>query len=141
MKTKIITSILLVLIVTSGYCQKTYPAKQVINNDTVCVISIPQVKTLNKIFIERNYYRKMSDTLLSINYLYRDKIKAAGAIILNTKHEFTICDSLSAIQQKNDKQYLSTIAGLQWQNKKLKIYNTAMIATIVLLSLTKIFLK
>ncbi len=137
---KLIISGFLVLIALLSYTQETWPAKVVINGDTFCISTIEQIRTVNKVFAERNYYHSLSDTALNIMYIYKNKCIQADALIENMKHQFNVCDSLSSIQLKNDSTYQCKIEVLTKQNKQLKTYGTAAIVTIVLLSLIKIFL-
>jgi len=48
-------------------CQQDYPQKIVWNKDTVCIISISQVKKVNSTFIKLDFQKELNDSLFKLN--------------------------------------------------------------------------
>lgn len=58
--------ILLLAISTSLFAQTNkYPCKKIIDFDTVCCLSINQVRQVNLTYVDLDYYHSLSDTLNS----------------------------------------------------------------------------
>ena len=55
------------LIAISSYCQKNYPQKLVLGKDTVVCVTQDQVKTINYVFDERDFYKSQWDSLLVVD--------------------------------------------------------------------------
>lgn len=45
------------------FCQTSYPNKVVIDGDTICQITIPQLKKVNECFVRVEYLQQLNDTL------------------------------------------------------------------------------
>ena len=64
--------ILTMIIPMSLYSQEKYPKKLIIGNDTVVAISVPQLRTMNSVFVDLNEYKVKVDTLSYLVNLYKD---------------------------------------------------------------------
>ena len=68
-----------------SYSQSTYPKRMLIDGDTVVAITVEQSKKVNKTFLEKNYYKTVTEslgkkvTLLEMNsnidYIIINKLK------------------------------------------------------------------
>lgn len=107
--------ILTMIIPMSLYSQEKYPKKLIIGNDTVVAISVPQLRTMNSVFVDLNEYKVKVDTLSYLVNLYKDltinlneKISTQDSIIsrknllINTYSD-TNDDNLAVIKSLNSK--------------------------------------
>lgn len=107
--------ILMMIIPMSLYSQEKYPKKLIIGNDTVVAISVPQLRTMNSVFVDLNEYKVKVDTLSYLVNLYKDltvslneKISTQDSIIsrknllINTYSDMND-DNLSVIKSLNSK--------------------------------------
>lgn len=99
MKLKLIMSVILVLIKVSSFCQVNYPQKSIINNDTVCIITIDQVKKINTTFIELDQYKELNDTANSRLITYIKLVDNNTDLIKSLESESKVKDQL-ILQQK-----------------------------------------
>ena len=77
MKSILITFAVLVLTVVSSYCQKTYPNKLIIDNDTVVAITVDQLREINVVYERLNQCGEENDYL-------NKKVFLMDEIIANT---------------------------------------------------------
>lgn len=107
--------ILMMIIPMSLYSQEKYPKKLIIGNDTVVAISVPQLRTINSVFVDLNEYKVKVDTLSYLVNLYKDltvnlneKISTQDSIIsrknllINTYSDMND-DNLAVIKSLNSK--------------------------------------
>lgn len=107
--------ILMMIIPMSLYSQEKYPKKLIIGNDTVVAISVPQLRTMNSVFVDLNEYKVKVDTLSYLVNLYKDlttnlneKISTQDSIIsrknllINTYSDMND-DNLAVIKSLNSK--------------------------------------
>lgn len=107
--------ILTMIIPMSLYSQEKYPKKLIIGNDTVVAISVPQLRTMNSVFVDLNEYKVKVDTLSYLVNLYKDltinlneKISTQDSIIsrknllINTYSDMND-DNLAVIKSLNSK--------------------------------------
>lgn len=107
--------ILTMIIPMSLYSQEKYPKKLIIGNDTVVAISVPQLRTINSVFVDLNEYKVKVDTLSYLVNLYKDltvnlneKISTQDSIIsrknllINTYSDMND-DNLAVIKSLNSK--------------------------------------
>lgn len=107
--------ILMMIIPMSLYSQEKYPKKLIIGNDTVVAISVPQLRTMNSVFVDLNEYKVKVDTLNYLVNLYKDltvslneKISTQDSIIsrknllINTYSDMND-DNLAVIKSLNSK--------------------------------------
>lgn len=107
--------ILMMIIPMSLYSQEKYPKKLIIGNDTVVAISVPQLRTINSVFVDLNEYKVKVDTLNYLVNLYKDltvnlneKISTQDSIIsrknllINTYSDMND-DNLAVIKSLNSK--------------------------------------
>jgi hypothetical protein len=103
------------IIPMSLYSQEKYPKKLIIGNDTVVAISVPQLRTMNSVFVDLNEYKVKVDTLSYLVNLYKDltinlneKISTQDSIIsrknllINTYSDMND-DNLAVIKSLNSK--------------------------------------
>ena len=69
-KTFLLLSIL-ILTQLSSFSQEGYPKKIVIDGDTLCAITIDQVRKLNFVYIKDDFLKEMNDTLVVQNERYK----------------------------------------------------------------------
>lgn len=75
MKRFLITTLFL-LTVTLLFCQENYPQKLLIESDTVVAVTPDQVRIINTVFDQRDFYKSKSDSLalnISIQSMSLDK--------------------------------------------------------------------
>lgn len=118
--------------------QTVYPKKAVIDNDTVCIISIEQVKTLNKVFIDKDECLELKDSLNS-------QIKTYDALVGEQKKIISAQDERIAINKniiaEKDTIIESDEKLLKKQNRKLgwlKLQRTVLAVSTLILGITLI---
>lgn len=127
----VIILICLVRISPSVFCQPQFPKKAVIDNDTVCIISVEQTRTINKVFIDRDECVELKDSLNS-------QIKTYGIFVGQQKDIISSQETEIAIQNKiiTEKNIIidSDDKILKQQNRQigwLKIQRTVLGAVVV----------
>lgn len=104
------------LISLFSICQNVYPSKAIINNDTVGIISINQVRNINKTYVILDECREMQDSLKSQLKNYDKLTVALKSNITSQDKEIQIKHNI-IIQQHNLIQNNDKIA----KNMKRKI--------------------
>ena len=111
---KLITLLALMLIAVLATCQVDYPKLVLIEDDSVAVMSIEQVRKMNKTFIKLDKkeeellicdslyhilfkYKEASDTLLE---KYSEQLVLKDSIILKTEEKVTVLKNDSKVQYK-----------------------------------------
>lgn len=74
----------------SVFCQAAFPRKAVIDNDTVCILSIEQTKVINKVFVDRDECNEMKDSLNSELTNYGDLVQVQKQVIASQDKEIDI---------------------------------------------------
>lgn len=118
----------------SAISQTAYPRKAVIDNDTVCILSIEQTRTINKVFVDRDECNELKDSLNS-------QIKTYDALVKEQKNIISAQDERIVIQKNiiNEKDNIiqSDEKLMKKQNRQikwLKIQRTVFGAVAVLAS-------
>lgn len=73
-----------------NYSQKTWPQIQLIDSDTVCVISIDQVKVINKTFSDKDECEEMNDSLFSQIISYVELIDKTRGLVASQDRRIEI---------------------------------------------------
>lgn len=114
--------------------QTVYPRKAVIDNDTVCIVSIEQIKIVNKVFVDRDECNELKDSLNS-------QIKTYGALVKEQNNIISAQDERIEIQKNISAEKDNIIASdeklLKKQNRQvkwLKVQRTAFGAIAILAS-------
>ena len=113
MKKSVLIISLLMLSKLSIFSQQTWPQIQLINGDTICLLSINQIKKINNIYDTKNEYHELSDSLIKLidtcNFINNKKdilIKSCKKEIyyqkeiIGKQEEIISNDNLIYIQQK-----------------------------------------
>lgn len=82
------------LIQQYSFCQKTYPEKIIIDGDTVCIVSLAQVDSLNSVYVDKARFKAFKDSLVlqvdSIKKLRREQKK----LVLEYAREVSIQENI-----------------------------------------------
>lgn len=124
-----------------GISQVAYPKKVVIDNDTVCIVSIPQIKIVNKVFIDRDELRELNDSLNSELSNYRDLAEGQKQIIITQDQQKEIKDKIilekDVIIQSDEKLAKKQNRQIGW----LKLQRNVLAISALVLSVTLVILK
>ena len=120
----------------SIYSQSTYPKELLINGDTIVAITLDQSREVNKVFLEANYYKIVSDTLGGKILLLNSRIKNDSIIINDKNYQISNLDSV-IYNQKNiiDRQKIdqgNTDDKLIKEQRKNKIVKKITLPSIIL---------
>lgn len=96
----------------SSFSQENYPRRIEWRGDTLCLITIPQVKKINERLTERRYYRDLSDSLSFYNSYLRDYIYTQNENIRNLL-------SLDSISRERQREILSLYNSTLEERNKL----------------------
>lgn len=77
------------------FCQVSYPNKAVIDRDTICQITIPQLKKINECFVRVEYLQSLNDTLEAEQEQFYDAL-SRGILI-----EQSLVRQINALEQQN----------------------------------------
>lgn len=88
------------LISLSAISQTVYPRQAVIDSDTVGILSIEQVRTLNKTFVDLDECREMKDSLHSQIKTYDKLTMEQGHVITSQDKEIKLKQNIITEQQK-----------------------------------------
>lgn len=123
-----------------SFSQNSYPAKVVINNDTVCAISIAQIDSINLTYVHLQECNELVDTLEStiLNY---GKLDSTQKSIIHVQEEQIIElqneNNIKDIIIKNDDKIIETLTK---DNKCLKLQRNILVGVAGILILTTLFL-
>lgn len=117
------------LTAVSVISQTVYPRKAVIDNDTVCIMNIEQVKTVNKVFIDRDECRELNDSLNSAVKVY-DVLAGEQRKIITAQEERIVINQ-EIIAQKDviiasdEKLMKQTYRKIFWLKVQKYVYGAA----------------
>lgn len=121
--------------------QTTYPTKLIISGDTVCAISIRQVRTINVAYVDFVFYKALSDS-------FRVMLKQQDFIIRESNKLTATYDNQLQIKQAvidNSRAEISNYKILDMKSTKqkrwLKIQRNGLAVAVGILALKVIFLK
>lgn len=118
----------------SVFCQTGFPKKAVIDNDTVCILSIEQTKTINKVFVDRDECIEMKDSLNSQINTYDRLVIAQKHVIASQSKEIDIGKNIilekNIIIDSDDKQLKQLGRKVGW----LKVQRTVFAIVAILAS-------
>lgn len=120
--------------IKSGISQDEYPRKIVIDKDTVCAITIPQLDSANKSFVEGDKCKEEKDSLNSQIKNYETLVEGQDTVIASQGKEIDIQKNISA---EKDAIIASDEKLLNKQNRQvkwLKLQRTAFSAIAILAS-------
>lgn len=117
MKLKLLLSIICLQIVQLLCSQNVYPKKVVINSDTLCLITIAQVKHIDKTFLELDKQAEMNDSLASMIRMYKSAFTTSDLLEKSLRSQILLKDQ-SMIEldkiidndgriQKNDARHIA----------------------------------
>lgn len=113
----VVMLICLLAIQQSVFCQSAFPRKAVIGNDTVCILSIEQVKIVDKVFIDRDECYELRDSLGSQIKNYGILVGQQKEVIASLDKEIEVTNKIVA--EKN-LILLSDEKLLKKQNRQVK---------------------
>lgn len=99
------------------FSQEGYPRKVIIDKDTVCAISIPQVDSVNKAFIMNDKCKEEKDSLNSQINNYETLVEGQDRVIASQEKEIEIQKNISA---EKDTIIASDEKLLKKQNRQVK---------------------
>lgn len=91
---ELVISTILVLIVTLGYSQDTYPKLIVIDSDTLVGITQQQSRDINRVFIEWGSCIEISDSLQQKVSLLKEKVIVDSLTIIEKVSKVSIVEEL-----------------------------------------------
>lgn len=101
----------------SATCQEGYPKKIVIDGDTLCAVTIDQVRKLNFVYIKDDFLKEMNDTLTvqnnrykSLSNKYADLAKEYEVTMNLRKQVISEQDNIIAGYKKNAKNQRIKVA-------------------------------
>jgi len=110
------------LIQLSAISQDGYPKKIVIDGDTLCAVTIDQVRKLNFVYIKDDFLKEMNDTLNSQNLKYKNLNNKYSDLLkeyqVNTELRRQVVKEQDAIinnYKKMDKKQKRKIIFLRWE--------------------------
>jgi hypothetical protein len=128
MKKILITLVLLAAMPIWSYSQVAYPKLIKLNEDSVCVLTIGQLKKINIEFAELDFYHELSDTLKSLNRKKDFIIGKQNELISNNDSQLRIKQDIidtQTVQVSNlkmiDKYSQRQINGLKLQRNGLAV--------------------
>lgn len=112
-KTFLLLSIL-ILTQLSSFSQEGYPKKIVIDGDTLCAITIDQVRKLNFVYIKDDFLKEMNDTLVVQNERYKSLSNKYSDLV--KEYEVTMNLRKQVISEQD-----TIISNYKKENKRSKV--------------------
>lgn len=133
--------LLWVLMNLSGYSQTTYPSKLIVGHDTVCAISLKQVRTINVAYVDLGFYKALSDSFRVIlnqqEFIIKEQQKLTNTYDTQLRTKQSIIDNSRA----EIVNYTLLNKKSQTQIKWLKVQRNCLAIGVAILALKIIFLK
>ena len=104
------------LIALLSFSQENYPRRIELKGDTLCLITIPQVRKINERLLERRYFRSLSDSLLLYQNYLRDQLQIQN-------HHINELLSLDSISRERQREILSRYNSLFQEKETLSERN------------------
>lgn len=121
--------------------QEGYPRKIVIDRDTVCAITFPQVDSVNKTFVDLDECNELKDSLYSQIDTYGKLVEGQKQVIISQEKEIDIQKN---IVSEKDNIIASDEKLLKKQNRQvqwLKIQRAILSVAVLTLGVTVIILN
>lgn len=111
-----------------AYSQETYPKLILQGSDTLCVLTIPQVKKLNLTFVDLEFNKSLSDTFRIINKRLDFVVNKQSQLISNYENQLLLknkvienLDEVSEMYKTLDKKNSRKIKFLKIQRNILSV--------------------
>ena len=111
------------MIVTSSYSQSSFQRTQVINGDTVVVITMDEAKKINKTFISKNHYKTVNDSLSKKVVLLKARVQNDSVIIGDLKFQIDKLEEVLINEQKVTDKLIEDLEATDKQLRKVKRKN------------------
>lgn len=118
--------------------QTNYPKKAIIGNDTVCITTIEQIKTINKVFADRTECNELKDSLHSQIKTYDELVKGQKSLIESKEKEIDIQkkiveekDTIITAEEEENKKNKRKIYWLKMQRNVLSV--AILVSTVVII--------
>ena len=121
------------------FCQADYPSKSVINGDTVCILLIEQVRSINQSYVQLDGCRELTDTLKSIVKKQDFAIKAQKNLLTNYETQLAASSDIIKKQDVVIYDFKKLDASNQRKVYLLKIQRNSL-AVICAIAALKIFI-
>ncbi len=115
-----------------NYSQKTWPQIQVIDADTVCIISIDQVKKINRIFIDRVECNEIKDSLNLVIDNYGILVEKKDDLLFLQDKQIEIQDNIIGKQGRIVANDSIVIRGRDKKVRWLKVQRNGLVVISVL---------
>jgi len=102
----------------SAFSQEGYPKKTVIGNDTLVLITLPQLTKINSAYLRLDYQHDISRSLSQENNLLKDLINNNDKLLDNSRKELALKDSIASELDLQVEELESKNRGL---DRKLKL--------------------
>lgn len=113
--------------------QTKYPNKIIIEGDTICQVTIEQLKTANQKFVKLEYCEAISNTLTQQNTIYREIIEKDKEIEVNRQSQIRILQLQKKELDNSVQEYKEDIKNKDKKIKWVKIQRTTFGITTILL--------
>lgn len=105
------------LISLLSFSQQSFPKKLVIDRDTVCVISIDQLRLINGVFVDRDECNEVSSLLNSQIRRYEDLVTKQDSLLMSSQRQVTLQEGV--IEEK-DRWIFNDGVIIKKHDKKIK---------------------